>query len=307
MEQGGAEQGCLDVAAAVAQAAGRALVASSGGVLAYRLERAGAEHLTLPLTRKAPWALRRNARALAGIVRAAGVSLIHARSRAPGWSALWAAQQTGVPLVTTFHSVYSLGPAPLMPLKRRYNEIMARGRRVIAVSNFVADHIAAVYGLPRDRIRTIPRGVDITRFDPTAVTAQRIARLAEAWQLPDDKAIILMPGRIAGRKGHETLIAALGKLGREDIRAVFVGAEKTQGGYRARLEKLARRVGVADRIQFVGACDDMPAAYQLAAVVVAPSLTPEAFGRVPVEALAMGRPVVASDCGAFPETLQNGR
>ncbi len=279
--------------------------------MAARLERLGAKHIDLPLDKKDLIGLTRNAYKLRDIAREHGVTLIHARSRGPAISAHWAADKLGLPFVTTFHAVYGLGSGPfaplLRPIKRAYNGVMTKADRIIAISRFVQNHIIDDYRPPADRIRLIPRGIDLELFDPAAVSAQRLARLVDVWNLPDDRKVLLLPGRLVMRKGHTVLIDALARLKRDDLLTVFVGEEKSHGSYRSRLEKLIAGHDLTGQVRFVGGCDDMPAAYRLASLVIAPSTVPEAFGRVPVEALAMGRAVIAADHGGFPETLEHGR
>src|SRR5882724_9727363 len=159
---GGAERGTVEFAAALIEAGWKSYVASSGGPLERDIARARATHLTLPLASKNPLTMRRNTSAMVQLIRQLGIDIVHARSRAPAWSAWSAARATGRPFVTTFHNAYGAETA----LKRRYNSVMAKGERVIAISHFVAGHTASIYGVGPDRLRTIPRGVDLDIFDP---------------------------------------------------------------------------------------------------------------------------------------------
>jgi glycosyltransferase involved in cell wall biosynthesis len=299
---GGVERGTVEIAQAVAEAEATALVASAGGPLVRPIERAGGRHFTLPLTTKNPLGIWRNAAALEALIRAEKASLVHARSRAPAWSAWLACQRTGVPFVTTYHGAYG----EELPFKRRYNEVMARGRIVIAASQFIADLITKRHGVPAERIRVIPRGVDPALFDPATINGSRIAKLAEAWRLPDGVRPVVLPGRLTAWKGHIVLLDAIARLGRRDVMAVLVGAHQGRHRYARLLEQHATRLGIADRLRLVGECDDMPAAFCLADVVVHASVKPEAFGRVVIEAQAMGRPVIASDLGGPVETVRHG-
>jgi glycosyltransferase involved in cell wall biosynthesis len=303
LETGGVERGTVDIAEGLAGAGWTAVVASAGGRLERELARVGGHHLTLPLATKNPLALRLNAMRLARLIRARGVSLIHARSRAPAWSALWAAQKTGIPLVTTFHGTYGRGP---FGIKTGYNSVMTQGARVIAISNFIADHIRTHYGTPAERIRVIPRGVDLARFSPDAVTKPRIARLATQWRLPDDAPVILMPGRLTRWKGQTLMIEAMSRLNRPDVRCLIVGSDQGRTAYREELETLIARRRLGGQVHILDHCDDMPAAYRLASVVVSASLEPEAFGRVPAEAQALGRVVVAPRHGGAEEIVDHG-
>jgi glycosyltransferase involved in cell wall biosynthesis len=182
---------------------------------------------------------------------------------------------------------------------------MARGDRVIAISDFVADHAASVYGVGRDRLRTIPRGVDLEIFDPNRVGAQRVINLARQWRLPDGMPVVMLPGRLTRWKGALDFIAAVAKLGRYDVCCVLAGSEQ-RPGFRRELEAAIRENGLAGLFRIVEECRDMPAAYMLADVVVSASRDPEGFGRIIAEAQAMGRPVVATDHGGARETIVPG-
>lgn len=300
---GGVERGTIDIAAALAEVGCLPLVASSGGPLVHELERIRVPHITLPLHSKNPLVMRQNVQRLEELIRARGVHIVHARSRAPAWSAEAAARRTGAHFMTTFHGTYNLG---WLGLKRVYNAVMTRGERVIAISQFISDHIQSVYGVDPARIRVIHRGVDVGRFDPARVSAERIIQLAQRWRLPDGHRVVMLPGRLTAWKGQEVLIDALGMLGRRDVCCLLVGSDQGRKHYVRRLEEQVRRLHLEGIVRVVGECNDMPAAFMLADVVVSASTDPEAFGRVIAEAQAMGRPVIATDHGAGRETVLEG-
>jgi glycosyltransferase involved in cell wall biosynthesis len=298
---GGVERGTVEVASALAAAGWTAYVASAGGPMQRELIRAGVTHITLPLAAKNPLAIRRNAAALVDIVRRYRIDIIHARSRAPAWSAWRAAKRTRRRFVTTFHNAYD----DRAPLKHWYNSVMARGERVIAISHFVAEHAASVYGVGPDRLRMIPRGVDMKLFDPARVTGQRVADLAAQWRIPDGCAVVMLPGRLTRWKGGLDFIEAMARLGRRDVCCLFVGAEQ-RSGFRRELETAIARRGLGGQFRIIEDCRDIAAAYVLADVVVSASTDPEGFGRTIVEAQAMGRPVIATDHGGARETVVPG-
>lgn len=302
LETGGVERGTVEIAEVVARAGWTALVASEGGRMVPALERAGGQHVVLPLASRNPLTLWRNAGRLAGLVRAEGVRIVHARSRAPAWSALLAAKRTGARFVTTYHGVYNED----LPGKRRYNAVMARGELVIAASRYVAGLVEQRHGVDPARIRVIPRGVDPAVFDPAAVAAPRVAQLAEAWRLPEGAPVVMLPGRLTRWKGQGLLIEAVARLARRDVCCVLVGSAQGRDRYAAALTAQAEAAGIAGRLRMVGGCDDMPAALMLADVVVSASTDPEGFGRVVIEAQAMGRPVIATDHGGAAETVEHG-
>jgi glycosyltransferase involved in cell wall biosynthesis len=299
---GGVERGTIDVAGAVVAAGGTAIVASAGGPMVHELERVGARHVTLPLDSKNPIVMRRNVGRLEALIRAEGVELVHARSRAPAWSALAAARRTGRPFVTTFHGTYGAGNL----LKRRYNAVMAKGSRVIAISDFIAEHIRTIYNVDPERIRVIHRGVDLALYDPAKVPPARLIQLAREWRLPDGAQVVMLPGRLTRWKGQTVFLEALARLGRDDICAVVLGSDQGRTSYSEELQRLVEKLGLAHVIRFVEQCRDMPAAYMLADVVVSASTDPEAFGRVVTEAQAMGKPVIATDHGGARETVRQG-
>ncbi len=297
LEVGGVERGTVEIAAALARAGWKSVVASAGGQMVRELERAGARHVELPLASKNPLTIRANIGRLAALIEAEGIDIVHARSRAPAWSACLAADRTHRHFITTFHNAYGAGSW----LKRRYNSVMARGERVIAISRFVAEHAAATYGIPEARIRVIERGVDLERFNPDRVAAARMIKLTEAWRLTDGAPVVLIPGRLTRWKGQLVLAEALALLGRRDLRCVLIGDGAPH--FRRVLERRVARLGLDGICQFVDHCADMPAAYMLADVVVSPSIRPEGFGRIIAEASAMGRPVIATDHGGAREIV----
>jgi glycosyltransferase involved in cell wall biosynthesis len=299
---GGVERGTIEITQGVADAGGAALVASAGGRLVAAVERAGGRHIKLPLTKRNPLAVWRNAGLLAAVIRTEGVAIVHARSRAPAWSALLACRRTGAHFVTTYHGAYGEG----LPLKRGYNSVMAMGERVIVASHFVAGLIVRQHQTDAARIRIIPRGVDPATFDPQAVTSDRMTRLAQKWRLPRGAPVVLLPARLTRWKGQSVMIEALARLTRRSAFCLLVGSDQGRQRYSASLIRQAKALGVADRLRLVGECDDMPAALLLADVVVHASTRPEAFGRVVIEAQAMGRPVIASDLGGPAETVVQG-
>ena len=295
---GGVERGTVEIAEAIAAAGYRSLVASSGGKLVAEVERAGGVHVTLPLDARSPGAIWRNASSLAALVRAEDVAILHARSRAPAWSAWLASRRTGARFVTTYHGAYNEG----FPGKRLYNSVMARGERVIAISRFIAELIQARHGTSRERIRMIPRGVDARRFDPAAIPAARVLALREAWGAAPGSKMILLPGRLTRWKGQVVLVEAMARL--PDAVGVLAGG----GGeaFARQLRERAEALGLGPRLVFAGHVEAMDMALLAADVVVHASTDAEAFGRTVIEAQAMARPVVASDLGGPRETVKDG-
>ncbi len=301
LDAGGAERTTIDIAAALAAAGARALVACRGGRLVSELQAKGGLWIEFPAASKNPAAMALNVRRLAAVIRAEGVDIAHARSRAPAWVALGATRLTGTPFVTTWHGSYSGGG-----VKDFYNSVMARGDAVIANSHFTAGEIGAKHPFARERLRVIQRGTDMRLFAPAAVERARVRRLRDLWGVSPDQQIVLLAARLTGWKGQRVLIEAarlLAAQGVTGVRYILAGDAQGRGAYSAELERLIAAAGLEGVARLTGHCDDMPAAMLAAAVVTVPSTEPEAFGRVAVEAQAMGVPVVVSDLGAVPETV----
>ena len=301
---GGVERGTLDISRYLIGEGWTPIVASNGGEQEKDLFEMGAVSINLPVHTKNPLKMHANVKKLAQVIRNHDVQLVHARSRAPAWSAYYAAKRAGVPFLTTFHSLYS-GSENF--LKRGYNAIMTEGDRVIAISDYVAEHVIERYGVNHDRLRVIPRGVDLKEFDPATVDDERVETLRDAWELDPDKRIIMLPARISKRKGHTWLLNALHKLWQDgkgkDTICIMVGNRGAKGGYADKVEKMIIDKKLENRVWLVGPCSDMPAAYKLADIVVIPSTGPEAFGRTSIEAQAMGKPVIATDRWGLSETI----
>jgi glycosyltransferase involved in cell wall biosynthesis len=296
---GGVERGTIEISAALAAAGWGSYVASAGGKMAHELTRHGATHITLPLASKNPLVMHGNIARLAALIEEHDIDIVHARSRAPAWSAWAASRRTGRHFVTTFHNAYGDSTR----LRRCYNSVMSRGERVIAISYFVAEHAATTYGIGADRLRVIHRGVDLARFDPQRISAERLIQLAKQWRLPDDRPIVMLPGRLTRWKGQLDLVSAIAALGQRDVLCLLVGSDEGRPAFRRELETTIAARGLGEVFQLVDDCNDMPAALMLADVVVSASNRPEGFGRVIVEAQAMGRPVVATDHGGARETV----
>lgn len=304
---GGAEQSCVAVNAALVKAGHRSIVVSAGGFMLERILQDGGTHMLLPADSKNPLVMMKNATRLARIVRQHKVTHLHARSRAPAWSAYWAAQALHLPFITTFHAAY----AAKNYAKKFYNSVMARGDKVIAISRTIAQHIAAAYPDATERLVTIPRGIDLSRFAPAQVTEQRKQALREVWQIPAEATVLLCPARLSPIKGQGVFIAALSLLAQNsqlppDHVAVLIGDDQGRSDYRRHLQSMIESAGLQAHIKLHDHCPDMPAAYALSRLTIVPSLVPEGFGRVPIEAQAMGVPVIASDLGAMRETVRHG-
>jgi glycosyltransferase involved in cell wall biosynthesis len=308
LDAGGAERTTIDIARALTASGYRALVATEGGRLERDLLLAGGELIRAKVASKRPHQIIANAVAIANIIRTQNVSVVHARSRAPAWSALIAARLTGARFVTTYHGIYNAKTA----LKRRYNSVMARGDAVIANSEWTARHILATYHFQPKHLTIIPRGMDLDYFDPDRVSSERVATMRNWWLAKDGDRVILLPGRLTRWKGQLVFVRALARMKREGrlppgVRAVIAGALQGRNSYVREIIASIEESGLKDSVVVSDHLTDMAAAYLAADIVVSASTDPEAFGRVPPEAAAMGRPVIATDHGGARETVRSGQ
>lgn len=305
LSAGGVERTVLEVTEAIIEAGGRALLASKGGRMEPDFERLGGELFRMDAKSRNPVTIKLNEGRLRQIIRAEGVDLVHARSRAPAWSAWAAAKGEGVPFVTTYHGAYS----GTSGLKRAYNSVMAKGDLVIANSEWIAEHIRKVHETDPARIITIPRGVDLDAFDPARVTASEAERIRALWGLAGDtRLVLLLPGRLTRWKGQGLAIEAMSLLTPEEragLVLVLAGDAQGRDAYVDELQHQIDTLGLKHAVRLSPhiPAADMPAAYLAAGVVLAPSIRPEAFGRVAAEASAMERPVIVSDHGGGRETV----
>lgn len=306
LDSGGVERGTVDIARALNKAGARAFVVSSGGRLSSVLEEMGTTVETLPVHSKNPFVMILNIWRLKKIIRKHDINVVHARSRAPAWSAFFAARLADVPFVTTYHGTYN-GKSRI---KRFYNSVMARSDVVIANSSFIAEHIGERYPAAKERVVTIPRGVDLAVFDPENVSEERIAHFRKACRLSarDQRLIVLLPGRLTAWKGHDVLLDAMIALQKNppaDLPAfvcVFLGDSQGRH-FKVLLAQRLTTEGLQSQVRIAGHYDDMPAAYAGSDIVISPSIEPEAFGRVAIEAQAMRKPVIATDHGGARETV----
>ncbi len=307
LRSGGVERGTIEVADAIAKAGMIPIVASAGGTMVQQLYNTGARHIVLPLNRKNPVTIYKNIHRLVEIIKEHNVDLVHARSRGPAWSAYFAAKETGVPFVTTFHGTYNIGGS----LKRFYNSIMTRGERVIAISEFVRNHIIKNYHCDEERLRLIHRGADLNQFSMEFIPPQRITQMAARLGAPSNVPIIMLPGRITRWKGQDVLLSALKQLRdthpEQAFYCLLVGDNNKHNDYLKTLEKMIKSYGLEQHVKLTGNVSDMAAAYAVADIVVSNSLEPEAFGRVSVEAQAMGNLVIATAHGGSQETIIPGK
>jgi len=303
MNHGGVELGTVEIASGCQERGIKNFVASAGGRMVYDLQRIKVCHFELPLKTKNIFKMYLNSKRLAKIIRDNGINIVHARSRAPAWSAYWAAKKTGATFLTTYHGTYGLG---FLKLKKLYNRVMTYGKLVIAISEHIKQHIMSEYKVPEDKIRLIHRCVNLDNFSPEKVSQERIIKTISDFNIPEDKPIISLIGRVTPWKGQELLIEALSRLQSKDFYCLIVGSDQGRTAFSNRLKDMVKRYHLESKVQFIDHSFDIPALLMISDIVLSTSLEPEAFGRAAIEGQAMGKIVIASNIGGSLENTIDG-
>ena len=303
---GGAETGCYDIAHYLPENDCGSFIVTSGGELLKFIDKKKVKIIKLPVHSKNPLIIFFNFLALIWVILINNISIVHARSRAPAWSCLFAAKITGRKFVTTFHGTYNFNSK----IKKFYNSVMVRSDLIIAGSNFIFSHIKENYTKylnAKKKLLVIFRGINVDYFDPTTKLDNDEKKLLNEWKIKKDKKIILLPGRLTGWKGQEIFIEAVNlvniELGYEAFYAVILGSDQGRDLYKKKLFRLTEQHRLINQIKFIDHCKDMALAYKVSDIVVSASIEPEAFGRVSVEAQSMEKPIIASNIGGSNETV----
>lgn len=303
LETGGVEVGTVEIATELQKRGIKNFVASKGGRMVYDLDKVKVKHLTLPLKSKNPFVILSNTKKLEQFIKENGINIVHARSRAPAWSAYLAAKRAGVHFMTTFHGTYGLGP---WGIKKAYNKVMTFGERMIAISNHIKQHVLKNYKISEDKITLIHRCADIERFSPEAVTQERMINKIKEYNIAEDKPVLLLPGRVTRWKGQHLLIEALHLMKHKNYYCIITGDAQGRQKYLDYLEKLTVKYKLKNRVGFFGRYSDVPALMMVSNVILSTAIEPEAFGRISVEGQAMGKIVVASNIGGSLDTIKDG-
>lgn len=298
-DEGGVEGETLDFAMYLAEQGHNSYVISEGGRLVRQLEAAGGHHLTWPYVGNKSFRCLKYINAFRKFFLEAGIDVIHLRSRLPAWLGYLAWKMMPAAsrpiLITTFHGFYSINA---------YSAIMTKGERVVAVSKAIKDHILENYKVNESALEIIHGGCDMESFDPAVVSTKRVKVLQEEWGIPSGIPVIMLPGRLTQWKGQHIFIESLNLIKDLPFFAVCVGEIENGSSYVEKLRAMIDQYALGEKVHLVGHCSDIPAALLLSDVIIsASSSKPEAFGKVAIEAMAMEKPVIATNHGGSLESV----
>ncbi|MDC0631450.1 glycosyltransferase family 4 protein [Candidatus Pelagibacter sp.] len=303
---GGAETGCYDIAHYLPENGCKSFIVTSGGELTKFINKEKVKLIKLPVQSKNPLLIILNTLALIFIIIFNNISIVHARSRAPAWSCLFATKITRRKFVTTFHGTYNFNNK----IKKFYNSVMVKSNLIIAGSNFIFSHIKNNYSdylNIKNKLLVIFRGINVDYFDSTTKTEIEEKKLLKNWGIVENKKIILLPGRLTSWKGQELFLEAINmvniQLGYEAFYAVILGSDQGRDLFKKKLIRLSEQYRMIKQVKFIDHCKDMALAYKVSDIIISASIEPEAFGRVAVEAQAMEKVIIASDIGGSNETV----
>lgn len=289
LKVGGVETGTVDFAKYLVKKGHKAVVVSNGGDLVNDLEQANVLHYKLPVHEKSIFTIIKMIKELTLIIKKENIDIVHARSRVPGWIGFFACRNTGTVFLTTCHGHYS---------KHLLSKVMGYGKLVIVPSNVIGRHMIEDFSVHHQRIRLIPRSVDLEKFGFSPYENR-----------PKTGFIVGMIGRITPLKGHANFLKAVSKIIRTMpyLKVWIVGdAPESKQIYREEVQTVARRLGISHCVQFLGNRKDIPQIISKLNIVVLSTITEEAFGRVIIEAQACGTPVVATRVGGVVDVVEDG-
>jgi glycosyltransferase involved in cell wall biosynthesis len=270
---------------------GRSAVAYHVAGATHELQRHGIQSIEIKLDGRAPFSGIGAAKRLAKVIAEGEFGLLHAHGLDLLLIAQAAAAEAGVKLAVDFNA----DPSRVARLSKRQRAALELADIVTVLCEQTGRELTDALPALRAKTSVVPFGIDCTRFDPGQVTAHRVIQLARQWRVPDDRPVVMLPGRFAKERGHGLLIEALSLIRDVDLRCIMVGPDANGPTYRHQLGKEIAKLGLADRVLLAEECRDMPAAMMLADVVMAPHIEPGIHNRAIMEAMALGRPIVAID------------
>ena len=302
LNTGGVERGVIEVSKSLVDNNFKSIVISSGGHMETQLRRTGSIHYTLDVNSKNPMKWRKIRKKLKFILEKEKVDLIHFCSRAPAWIGFPLGIILDIPVITSVHMRFRKSNY----FKKIYNSILTRGDAIIAISNHIEMSIKSIFPKVSNKIKLIHRGVDLNLFDANKIKPARIIAQSKLIGIKDSIPVIVMAARPALWKGYLVLFEALSKV-KNNFQCVLIGAGDGNQKFQQQLINRIIKFNLEGKIKLVKSSRDIQAAMILGDIVVMPSVTPEPFGRIIVEAQALGKIPIAFDHGGASETIIDGK
>ena len=302
LNTGGVERGVVEISKALVENNFRSIVISSGGHMEPQLRRTGTVHYKLDVHTKNPFRWPKIRKQLQVILETEKVDLMHLCSRAPAWIAFPLGRILNIPVITSVHMRFRKSNF----LKKIYNSILTKGDAIIAISKHIESSIKTMFPEVVNKIQIIHRGVDLHLFNPNNIKPARIIAQSEVLNLKDNIPVIIMAARPAMWKGYLPLISALSMV-KENFQCVMIGAGDGDNRFQNTLIKKIIKHKLETKVKLIKSTRDIQAAMLLGDIIVMPSLTPEPFGRIILEAQALGKIPIAFDHGGASETIIDGK
>ena len=302
LNTGGVERGVIEISKALIDNNFKSIVISSGGHMEAQLRRTGGTHYKLDVNSKNPFRWHKIRKELKIILKNENVDLLHLCSRAPAWIAFPLGKTLKIPVITSVHMRFRKTNF----FKKIYNSILIKGDLVIAISKHIEICIKNTFPKVSHKIKVVHRGVDLNLFDSLNINPARIIAQAKLIGLKDNVPVIIMASRPALWKGYSILIKALSKVN-ENFQCILIGAADGDKKFKDLLINKIIKYNLETKVKLVQSSKDIQAAMILADLIVMPSISPEPFGRIIVEAQALGKIPIAFDYGGASETIIDGK
>ena len=302
LNTGGVERGVIEISKALIDNNFKSIVISSGGHMEAQLRRTGGTHYKLDVNSKNPFRWHKIRKELKIILKNENVDLLHLCSRAPAWIAFPLGKTLKIPVITSVHMRFRKTNF----FKKIYNSILIKGDLIIAISKHIEICIKNTFPKVSHKIKVVHRGVDLKLFDSLNINPARIIAQAKLIGLKDNVPVIIMASRPALWKGYSILIKALSKVNK-NFQCILIGAADGDKKFKDLLINKIIKHNLETKVKLVQSSKDIQAAMILADLIVMPSITPEPFGRIIVEAQALGKIPIAFDHGGASETIIDGK
>lgn len=284
---GGVETGTIDLAKELIKRGHKSIIISNGGALLQELKASGVKHYSLPVHKKNPLVMFKMVKTVKMIIKEENIDVVHARSRVPALVSFLACRQSETAFITTCHGYYQ---------KHFFSRVMGWGKLIIVSSHIIGWHMINDFKVPAKRVRLIARGVDLNKFKFNLHTQTK------------SQFIVGIVGRITPLKGHIYFLQAMALVAKQipNLKVWIIGdAPPDKKEYLRKLRSLVNQLGLDKCVEFLGSRADIPELMNELDVLVMATTTPEAFGRVIIEAGASGLPVVATSVGGIVDILED--